>query len=673
MRETPRKSPAWLRIEGDVEALAGIVVHGDGVTAAQAAALLADMGCPPASDALLKCVERHAEFCRVESYDDNQLWPLLEAVNGVGRLRERRAVPALCRLLDADTKIPTHLRYRLEISVLRALVGIGAPEGTDLLLTRLAEKPGSEYVELAGELKDPDAVVPLLALLWNLLPGHGVRAMRALGSLRDVRTAPALLFLARSTASSPELRRAALEAHVRLPKVPWEAPRGSRDAVSQLWRLVHDPDRETARLAAVLQARTDDGRKSLISHLRFPFGGHGGPVPQSYPSQTAALAACTVVRENPGLFDDAELRPVLQRLLRGRETPRPLRQAAVEVLGVLGWDGRIDGLLDALGDDRINDAVAGVLAGLPEPPTRQLMGLLTGADGPQQRRGAAVALGLMRCTEAGPLLLEALDPVGPRSLRAAATDALGLLGHQPAAGPLEALVNDEAEARSLQARAVRALGRIGAPQSLAVLLSATRSPSEAVRLRAAEALGAFPITDVISRLGVMASEDDTPISRAAVQSLCQVGASDGLVLAALVEPASSWPVAMQQVLVAALAGCQGSVATAALGRLVDGPFAEEVQVSAINALGIRRDPESVAALIRFLDSRRTQYFWRGPAVLALARIGGKAAVKRVIAHFEDQRSFTSSGYRDQAREALSIIAADRVIAGATDPPPFAPA
>jgi HEAT repeat protein len=117
---------------------------------------------------------------------------------------------------------------------------------------------------------------------------------------------------------------------------------------------------------------------------------------------------------------------------------------------------------------------------------------------------------------------------------------------------------------------------------------------------------------------------------------------------------------MQRMLVAALADCQAAEATATLGRLVDGPFGEEIRARAVQALGRRRAPQSVAALLRHLDDPRTPYLWRGHAARALALTGDERAVERVVAHFESQRSFTHSDFRDQARQALGMVAADRV-------------
>lgn len=92
---------------------------------------------------------------------------------------------------------------------------------------------------------------------------------------------------------------------------------------------------------------------------------------------------------------------------------------------------------------------------------------------------------------------------------------------------------------------------------------------------------------------------------------------------------------------------------AALGRLTGGPFGEEIRLAAVRALDGRPEPGCTEPLLRFLDDRRTQYFWRGLAVRALARIEDEAAVQRVVAHFEEQRSSTHGRYRAEAAK-LSV-------------------
>ncbi|MCG0289363.1 HEAT repeat domain-containing protein [Streptomyces sp. PSAA01] len=657
MRGTRPSTPARLRLTGDVDGLARIALSQEGTPAAQAAALLADIGGRDAANVLLKCVRRHGKRCRVESYDAERLWPLLEAVRGLGRLRERRAVPLLPPLLDPDTMIPAYLTYKLKMAVMRTLLAIGAPQGTDLLLARLAGTPDSADIHLVHELCDPEAVVPLLALLWNMLPGYPVQAVRALGAFRDARTAPAMLYLASSTDSTRDLRRAALQALVDLPDVPWATTRNNLGISTELWRLTRDPDRETAWLAAVLQSRTEDGRQTLISHLRYPHGGHAHAVPESLSSESACVMACAIIREKPDLFDAAEVGPLLSQLLLARKEPRPLRQAAAEALGSLGGQAATATLLDALGHDRIADSAAEVLARLPAPPEQRLLALLADSGDPARRRGAAVALGLARSTAAAPLLLAALDPAGPRPLRAAATDALGLLGHRPAAEPLVAMLTDPAEAPSLQARAVRALGRIGAPETLTAVSAAAQVPSEAVRLRAAEALGGFPTDEAIQLLGHLAGETDVDVARAALGALGRIGTPAVRELTTLLEHAPGRRIPAQRELVQALSHCAGAEAIAALGRVVTGPFEDAARAAAVEALADRPEPERLRPLLQFLDDNGSARTPRHVDVVgSLARIDDDSAVESVIAYFESQSCFSAQRYWDEARKSLTTLA-----------------
>ncbi|MEW1860504.1 HEAT repeat domain-containing protein [Streptomyces sp. NPDC088194] len=661
MRGAPPSSPARLRLVGDVDGLARIALGREATPAAQAAALLSDMGGLDAANALLMCVRRHGRRCRVESYDDEQLWPLLEAVRGLGRLREHRAVPLLLPLLDPGTMIPDYLTYQLEMAVIRTLLAIGAPEGTDLLLARLAGAPDSADIDLVHELRDPEAVVPLLALLWNMLPGYPVQAVRALGSFRDARTGPAMLYLASSSGSTRELRRAALQALVDLPDVPWATTRNNLGISALLWRLTQDPDRETVWLAAVLHSRTEDGRQTLVSRLRHPHSAHDRAVPESLPSETACMMACAVIREKPDLFDAAEVGPLLSRLLLAREEPRPLRQAAAEALGSLGGQAATAALLDALGHDRIADSAADILARLPAPPEQRLLELLAGSGDPVRRRGAAVALGLARSTAAAPLLLAALDRAEPRPLRAAATDALGLLGHRPAAEPLCALLTDPAEAPGLQARAVRALGRIGVPESLTAVSAAARAPSEAVRLRAAEALGGFPTDEAVRLLGHLAGDPDADIACAALSALGRIGTPALRELTALVERAPGQRAPAQRELVQALSRCAGAEAVTALGRVATGPFEAAARAAAVDALADRPEPERLGPLLRFLDGNGPARMPRHVDVVgALARIDDDLAVESVIAYFESQSFFTAQHSWDEARKSLTTLATRRL-------------
>jgi HEAT repeat protein len=633
---------ARMRFAGDVDGLCHTVLHGDGSDAARAAALLGDMGDDRAVDTLLDAVRQHDERCRAESHDDDRLWPLREAVAALGRLRARRAVPLLCRLLDGKTALTGPPLLWVERATLRALVDIGAPEAVDLLLARIAENPDNQLIGLLGELGEPAAVVPLLAQLWSLLRFHGEDAVRALGELRDARAAPALLHLA-ATGSSLGLRRAALTALTGLPGASWDTSRSyGRAEDTQLKPLLGDPDRELADLAAELLTRSGYGRHTLrnaVYNTARRFSSH---------SETACVAACAVISRQPDLFADDQLLPPELITLLGRTWPRPVRRAAAEALGALGDRDAVGELLNALGDNRIADAVAEVIGRLPEPPVRQLVAML--------RRGnpaAATALGLAGHADAGPRLLDAIAPAGSLALRAAAVDALGRLGHRPAVDPLAALVVDEVEPSSLQARAVRALGLIGDPGSVPVLLDASRAAAESVRLRAAAALGGYPAPEVITRLGEMADEEGLVITLAAITSLGQAGKPAVPTLSALVDRAPEWPLPTQRALVTALGGCAGPEPVHALGRLSVRPFAAETRTIAATCLSERHEPACEAHLLRFLDDPSTELS-HGVALRGLALIGSTSAVDRVVGYFRERRYFR---HPDEVLEALAIIAA----------------
>ncbi|MER7229246.1 hypothetical protein ABT370_39690, partial [Streptomyces rubradiris] len=206
--------------------------------------------------------------------------------------------------------------------------------------------------------------------------------------------------------------------------------------------LLRGPDRETARLAGRLLARSEQGRARTRWLLRDPRG-HllrkrrehlPRPHPQeAYPYEAACVVICEVMTERPELFasrcsgeprfaEEAEgLLPLLDPAL-----PAELRRAAVRALGAFGAvdsrAGRVVGaaLLErALPERRTVEAAAATLARLPEPPAAELLRLLgAGDDGPGggrrdvgtpvSRRGAAIALGLLRHEGAAPALLAAL-------------------------------------------------------------------------------------------------------------------------------------------------------------------------------------------------------------------------------------------------------------------------
>ncbi|WP_197356066.1 HEAT repeat domain-containing protein, partial [Streptomyces clavuligerus] len=336
------------------------------------------------------------------------------------------------------------------------------------------------------------------------------------------------------------------------------------------------------------------------------------------------------------------------RLLR--DAPAPLvRRHAAAALAAVGGARAVDALTAALGDERITEAVAEIVARLPDPPVDRLLALLTG-DGAAARRGAAVALGRLGCAEAAPALLAAVDGVDPAGVRAA-VDALGALRYRPAVPYLAVLAADTGEPGTVRARAVRALGLIGAAGALPVVLAAARDPRGVVRARAAQALGAFAVPEAAEALGALAAGDADPdVARAAARALGRIGAPALPVLGGLAaRPRPDGGPLMDDV-VDALAECPGGAADAVLNRLVTDLPPGPARVRATGALSGRRVPEAVPALAALLLDDR-EYAGHADALRGLAAIGGEPATGHVLAYC---RRFPER--LETARGALGLLA-----------------
>ncbi|GLF93099.1 HEAT repeat domain-containing protein [Streptomyces yaizuensis] len=623
---------ARLRLDGDVPGLYRAAREADRPTAYGSVALLADIGSPAAADALLDLLRGR---------DTGRLGTRLRAASALGRLREARAVPALLRLLDEVAGESDRRRK----TVVRALGRIGGPGAAAVLLRRWeeGEDPPWVLVHALTRLRAPEAV-PALLTEWDRVPASDpfgrIRVVRALGTQRDPRAGAVLLSVAGDPATVPPVRAEAIDALARLPHDSWPDPQDPR--TGELLRPgVADPSPRTGPLAAGLLARTPAGRtelrRILDGALRRTPGDHR-------PSVTVVVRALTVLREHPGLLGAAGGGLVVRLL---REAPQPIVRRAAAPVVAAGGPEAAEVLLTALDDERITDAVAAALAGLPVPPEERLLALLAHGTGPA-RRGAAAALGLAGCARAAPALLAAVDATEPTDLRTAAADALGALRHRPAAGRLAALAADREEAGTVRARALCALGLIGVPESLPVVLACLREPREAVRVRAASALGGFPVPQAAQALGpVVAGDADPDVARAAVRALGHIGAPASSVLCGL---AHRLRPDIAPDLVAALARCPGADATGALALLaLSPPVPGRVRADAVRALGERATPECVAPLAELVaDGRR--YACHPDALRGLARAGGTEARGHVLAYCRH-----SADHVETAREALGLL------------------
>lgn len=637
--DTARPDLVRMRLAGDVAGLSLAMRSAEYSTARVAVELIGDIGGPAAADALLDCLERPGSYVRHLH---------LRVITPLAKLGERRAVPLLLRRLR-DGLVENSGQ---EGTLFRALGTLGGPEVVRELIGRLAEpRPAKPVVDALAALRPPEAVPALLAALWTLLPGDEMHAVKVLGAMRDPRTGAALLFLVDSQSTSPELRRAAVKALTELPEESWPPPAGWIPEI-MLRRALRDPDAATAATAAELLARTKTGRDELRGDLMRSVPGRRA---RYRTPACVTVTVCAFIQDRPDLFGETQDYrdvPTLIKLLDPAAVPT-VRRAAASALGALGGAEATAALLAALGDARIGEAVAGAVARLPQPPVRELLAVLGGTAGDGQRPYAALALGLLECAEAAPLLLAALgDETAPR-LRAAAADALGALRHGPAAERLAVLAADGEESGTLRARAVHALGLIGVRESLPGLLAAVRDPSNPVRLQAARALGGFPGLEAARALGALAAQDaDRDIARAAVLALGGMGACAAPVLASLTQPLRQ-DVDVDREVITALARCPGPEAVAGLMQLTGPDLSEGLHVMVAEALGRVRAPQSAAALGALLADDHPDHCLHA-ALRALAALGTEEADEYVLAHCRTAKHST-----DVWRKALTAIAERR--------------
>ncbi|WP_051853018.1 HEAT repeat domain-containing protein [Streptomyces aureocirculatus] len=633
-----------MRMDGDVAGLCRVARADDDRRAVQAVELLGGCAVPEAVDTLIGCCGREGDRYRGVRRS---------AVIALGKLRDRRAVPVLLELLNLGKPVDGP---HLDRELYRALTSIGGPEVVAGLIDVLEALQADLYrakqiVDVLADLRSPDTVPALLASLWQFRPTNPLPVVRALAAIGDRRAGAALLDLAGSDRAA--VRRAAVEA---LHASPWPPPVQTPHPEEFLRGAWSDPDPGTARLAADLLSRTDEGRYLLSEALKPPTGTSRR---HEYPPH-AVVAACACMADHPGRFTSPHLHGDIALLTTQlRTSPLPaVRRAVARALGARAGAAATGDLLAALDDPPLTETVADVLAALPEPPVQDFLNLLTDRSrGTAQRRGAALALGLAGHTGAAAALLAALaDDDAPVAVRTGAADALGALRHTRAAAPLGVLAADEEQPGALRARAVRALGLIGAPDTLPVVLACARSPHETVRERAVRALGSFPVPEAADALGALvasATDDGTDdgVALTALYALDRMGAPALPALTALTDRV---PPDLAEYLVGALADRPEPEATAALGRLATTPVTYASQVYAAEKLSERRSPEAVAPLRALVVDDGVYGPTYAAGLRGLTAIGTEEAVEHVLAYCRATRY----PQREQL-DALTAIAAAR--------------
>jgi HEAT repeat protein len=136
-----------------------------------------------------------------------------------------------------------------------------------------------------------------------------------------------------------------------------------------------------------------------------------------------------------------------------------------------------------------------------------------GAEDPRVVAAAALAMGLSRRREAVEPLIELLARSPHAPVRAAAAEALGLIGDARAVEILEAAVRGE----QVMVAAIGALGRLGSPAQVPLLSVTLRDRDAEVRLATASALAEIiarpagaDFTDLVPYLKVALERESEP-------------------------------------------------------------------------------------------------------------------------------------------------------------------
>ena len=302
---------------------------------------LTAIGGREANDVLLEIAAQRPERLEMD-HDWDSWWDLqLEAVRGLGRAKEARAIAILIDIMDS------HEHQDIESEVLKVLAQIGG-QATDILIQRLQQSS----------------------------PRSRRRAARALGAVRSVEASRALSRALQDDAA--EVRSAAINAL---------AEQGAAHYLPAILLLMRD-ESEAVRSAAIqsacqLASSADTLCEPLLARLDDPSGAvrncslhalSGINAPPFFsaemiqrvaasledPDPTVGSSACALL----GQCGDAATIPRLTALLVGSNRHPTLRRAAAQALGQIGVtnDDLLQALTEAIGDQEQGVCLAALAA-----------------------------------------------------------------------------------------------------------------------------------------------------------------------------------------------------------------------------------------------------------------------------------------------------------------------
>lgn len=473
-----------------------------------------------------------------------------KAVEALGRVGKPAVIVPLIGRLDDD-------RFEVRQAAIEELERIGDARAMIPLVGTFDDTSGAvrkAAIRAVGRIGNAAATPALLRLLRD--PDEDIRraAVAALGNLAPVEATGELVaefgqrhsdaYLAEvAYALSRIARRAAAPAAGTEPAAGQATERALRVLVESLARRpLRTAAREALRNAGAVAV------PALVAHLEGEIDGDPATVVEILRDIGDARATPALVNElergriGRALVLDAleatgdrrALRPILG-LLATKDAP--LRLRAMEALRPVADDVRAaDILVELLGDPELEIRIlAAEYLGLMR--ARRAVPALLARIGPEQpprlRLAAVDALGEIGAPEAADALIDLLGR-GPRSLHAAAANALIYIGDAARVAPLLAMARD-AQAPG-QAQAMRSLGgilrgrRAEAVREVAVPL--LQSDELAVSLAASEALGAMRDAEAAPALRRLLGAD-LHRRRAAIAALGNLG--DRAAVPALIE------------------------------------------------------------------------------------------------------------------------------------------
>jgi len=475
------------------------------------------------------------------------------AIEALGALRAREAVPGLIRLLNAD--------LWLQFAAVAALGEIGDPRAVQPLLDTVANEMLAEpSVEALGRIAAPEALPRLLGLLadQDRLPFRDV-LLRACAAILEAQPASPLLFTRFRRKLDEERREPGLLEYLgsilASDDVPLARAAASVALSAQLEKLYPavvqralSPDAEESRWMAALCRRHERAVREALAHLlrdgdpRVRRGAllcaPAGPTVVALllprlqdPDATVRAAACQAL----GRCRDVSAIPALITRF-GKGTP-PESEAAAEALGSMPGQSLIH-LAPYLEDPaRVLPALAVLEAARSPLFPDKIAELLESSSAPVRRAALRVLVHHDEMDAEEHLVRKLFDP--DESVRIEAVELLVRNGSTRAVPALSALLGVAGE---LRYHAIRALGRLRAESAAPALSRMFTQASGHERLEIVAALIRISAPGLLPFLEERLRDSEPEVRRVAADGVARVATAVELPLLVRLAQDPDWSI-----------------------------------------------------------------------------------------------------------------------------------